>query len=101
MSILVSKIRPILFSNLRPDFDPKLRAAVWNLFNAVDSDLDIAGYIESSTTDEALEELESTMSGNHIPDMDDSEFLPPTQSQSTDEPPAPTYELDDDELTSP
>lgn len=67
MSILVKSLRSILFSNLRPEMPAKLKKAAWDVFNSIASDIDVSGYNEdttSSSTDEALERLDSILSGS-------------------------------------
>ena len=75
MSILVTELRSLIFSNLRPDLNPKIRKACWNLYNAIDADLDVMGYHEdtaSSTTQEAIEKFQDDISGkNDLPDLED------------------------------
>jgi hypothetical protein len=58
MSIL-AKIRGELLSDLNVP-DRRRRKAIINLFDAIDSDLDI-GYTPSSSTDEALDEYNNSL----------------------------------------
>lgn len=50
-----------------------IRKAAWDLFNAIDSDLDICDYTdnESSTTVEALERFEATLATGTLLTRDD------------------------------
>lgn len=66
MSILTDKLRAVIFSNLREDVPRNIRQAAWNLFTAIDSDLDVAGYIPSSTTDESAEKFDETLAKGEI-----------------------------------
>lgn len=61
MSVLADKLRSVVFSNLRGDVPKSIRQAAWDLFSAIDSDLDVAGYIPSSTTDEIIEKFDETL----------------------------------------
>jgi hypothetical protein len=61
MSVLADKLRAVVFSNLRGDVPKSIRQAAWDLFSAIDSDLDVAGYIPSSTTDEVIEKFDETL----------------------------------------
>jgi hypothetical protein len=104
MSLLATHLRSILFSNLRPDMSSVQRKAAWNLFNSIDSDLDIAGYTnnESSTTQEAVERFESVLKHgeeNMIEDEDDFDDIVDEPEDSPE--PARTniidIDLDDDD----
>jgi len=73
MSILVDKLRAVLFSNLRPDMPVPLRTVAWDLFTAIDQDLDIAGYNDStvsSTTEEVIERFDHILKRNELPDLE-------------------------------
>lgn len=61
MSILADKLRAVIFSNLRADMPLPLRKASWDLFNAIDSDLDIANYTHSSDTDPFIDRFETVL----------------------------------------
>lgn len=101
MSLLAEKLRGVLFSNLRPDMPLPVRSAAWDLFNAIDTDLDIAEYTnnESSTTQEAAERFDDVLKrGDEIEDdiifEEDEEEEEVTPRNDPLE-----IELDDDELT--
>jgi hypothetical protein len=101
MSLLATKLRGVLFSNLRPDMPQALRNAAWNLFDAIDTDLDIAEYTdnESSTTQEAVEKFDLVLQrGDHIQDDDDIEYDDDIEDEDTPIKPDPlNLELDEDD----
>lgn len=77
MSILADKLRGVLFSNLRHDMPRPTRQAAWELFNAIDSDLDIAGYIASSPTDELSDMFDDVLAaGERLAEGDGEDILP-------------------------
>lgn len=101
MSLLAEKLRGVLFSNLRADMPLPLRSAAWDLFNAIDTDLDIAEYTdnESSTTQEASERFDTVLKRGEEELEDDVVF----EEDEEDDVPIRNdpleIELDDDELT--
>lgn len=94
MSILVDKLRATLFSNLRPDMPQKIREVAWDLFNAIDNDLDVANFIPSSSTDEVIELFDAVMRSNELPDFEDEEV-----EDDSDDTPTSRFAITDDELT--
>lgn len=80
------------------------RKAVWNLFNSIDSDLDIAGYTsnESSSTQEFVEKLEAILKhgdDNMIEDEIDDIVDEPEAEEDTPRTHLIDIELDDDDIT--
>lgn len=61
MSVLKDKLFPVLFSHLRPDTPKQIREACAKLFLAVDSDLDVASFYPSSTTEEEMERFDAVL----------------------------------------
>lgn len=59
MSIM-SSLRNIIFLEMR-NSDPKLKAAIGKSLNAIDSDMEIEGYVPSSDVEQALEELDKVI----------------------------------------
>jgi len=75
MSVLTDKLRAVIFSNLRNEVPRSIRTAAWDLFTAIDSDLDVAGYIPSSTTDESIEKFDEVLRRGIEGDEDFSPYL--------------------------
>lgn len=93
MSILVDKLRAVLFSNLREDMPKTIREGAWELFNSIDQDLDVAGYTgnESSSTQEVAEKfdnilrsLDSTEDFEFVEEEDTAEDTPANSILDTD-----------------
>lgn len=84
MSVL-AKIRGELLSNLDSP-DPRVKRALINLYDAVDSDLDV-GYTPSSTVEDALDEYNNALAGMDV------------EEEETTVPPLDEVEVREDEET--
>lgn len=69
MSVL-AKIRGELLSNLDSP-DPRVKRALINLYDAVDSDLDV-GYTPSSTVEDALDEYNNALAGMDVEEVEET-----------------------------
>lgn len=62
MSALL-QVKNLLVAHLKEDTDPKLKRAMLNVLNEIDSDLDEYGYETTESTDEAIEHLDNVLIG--------------------------------------
>lgn len=62
MSVLI-QLKHLIVTNLNPNLDQNIKAAMLNVINAIDSDLDDQGYDTSFETDEAIEALDAAILG--------------------------------------
>lgn len=101
MSVLVDKLRAVLFSNLRPDMPKAIRDASWDLFNSIDQDMDVAGYTSdtvSSTTEESLERFEHALKRNELPDIEVEELIPEAPDVEIEAPTAKLPSIADEDI---
>ena len=56
----LKQIKGLILNEMKAT-NPELRKAITNVINSIDSDLDVAGYQQSSDVDTALEELDNVL----------------------------------------
>lgn len=104
MSVLASKLRGLIASNLRNDMNPRIKRAMVDLFNAIDADLDDQNYDESAQSeevDDAIEKLDRILASFDIPIDEDliplKPAVPEDSHNDNDDPNSSKFKGGDDD----